>query len=95
MQTLVATLIFARLTQGQKCKRVPLAVPDKIFGLTLFLDFIDRCAHYALAFSATGSARARGPFGVPQTNEATLLPLDYLCVPKGNQWKRQSSPRRK
>ena len=22
---------------------VPVAVPDKIFGLTLFLDFIDRC----------------------------------------------------
>ena len=27
VQKLVATLIFARLTQGQKCKRVPSGVP--------------------------------------------------------------------
>ena len=38
----------------------PLAVPDKIFGLTLSLDFIDRGAHCACALSATGSAQARG-----------------------------------
>ena len=38
----------------------PFAVPDKIFGLTPFLDFIDRGTHYALASPATGSARARG-----------------------------------
>ena len=37
----------------------PFAVPDKIFGLTLILDFIDRGTHCALAVSATGSARAR------------------------------------
>jgi len=36
---------------------VPLAVPDKIFGLTLFLDFIDRGAINQLALSAIGSAR--------------------------------------
>ena len=35
----------------------PLAVPDKIFGLTPFLGFIDRCAINHLASSATGSAR--------------------------------------
>jgi hypothetical protein len=40
--------------------RCPFAVPDKIFGLTLILDFIDRGTHCALAVSATGSARARG-----------------------------------
>jgi len=37
----------------------PFAVPDKIFGLTHFLDFIDRGTHCALAASATGSARTR------------------------------------
>ena len=42
----------------------PFAVPDKIFGLALFLDFIDRCTHCAWASSATGSAQAR----------ATILP---------------------
>ena len=35
----------------------PFAVPYKIFGLTLFLDFIDRGAINQLAYSATGSAR--------------------------------------
>ena len=35
----------------------PLAVPDKILGLTLFPDFIDRGAINQLASSATGSAR--------------------------------------
>ena len=29
VQKLVATLIFARPTQGQKCKRVPSGVPHK------------------------------------------------------------------
>ena len=38
----------------------PFAVPDKIFGLTPFLDFIDRGTHCAFASSATGSAQARG-----------------------------------
>ena len=37
------------------------AVPDKIFGLAPFLDFIDRCTLTALAASATGSARAVSP----------------------------------
>ena len=37
----------------------PFAVPDKIFGLTHFLDFIDRCTRYTLDVSAAGSARAR------------------------------------
>ena len=35
----------------------PLAVPYKIFGLSLFLDFIDRGAINQLAASAAGSAR--------------------------------------
>ncbi len=34
----------------------PFAVPDKIFGLTLFLDFIDRGTINQFASSATGSA---------------------------------------
>ena len=36
---------------------VPLAVPDKIVGLTHFLNFIDRGAINHLAVSATGSAQ--------------------------------------
>ena len=35
----------------------PLAVPEKIIGLTLILDFSDRGAINQLACSATGSAR--------------------------------------
>jgi hypothetical protein len=35
----------------------PLAVPEKIIGLTLILDFFDRGAINQLACSATGSAR--------------------------------------
>ena len=57
-----ATPYFAPKVQRQ---RVPFAVPDKIFGLARSLDFIDRCTRCALALSATGSARARGPSGVP------------------------------
>jgi hypothetical protein len=37
------------------------AVPEKIFGLTLILDFFDRCTQTPLAVSATGGARAFGP----------------------------------
>ena len=48
----------------------PFAVPDKIFGLTYFLDFIDRGTHCACAFSATGSAQARGHSGEYQINDA-------------------------
>ena len=35
----------------------PLAVPDKIFGLTLFLDFIDRGAINHFTSSATGGVK--------------------------------------
>jgi hypothetical protein len=34
----------------------PLAVPEKIIGLTHFLDFFDRCAINQFASSAAGSA---------------------------------------
>ena len=40
---------------------VRLAVPEKPFGLTLILRFFDRCGKRALAFSATGSAKALFP----------------------------------
>ncbi len=43
----------------------PFAVPDKNFGLTQFLDFIDRGTHCACAFTATGSAQARGRLRCP------------------------------
>ena len=37
------------------------AVPDKIFGLTPFLNFVDRCTQNTLLGSATGGARCFGP----------------------------------
>ena len=40
---------------------VRLAVPEKPFGLTLFLRFFDRCGNCVLAFSATCSARPQFP----------------------------------
>ena len=46
--------------QQNAFNRSPFAVPDKIFGLTLILDFIDRCTHCAFPASATGSGKARG-----------------------------------
>ena len=40
--------------------KVPFVVPDKIFGLTLILDFIDHGTRLCPALSATGSAGQRG-----------------------------------
>ena len=40
--------------------RCPFAVPDKIFGLALILDFIDRCTTRYPTVSATGSVGQRG-----------------------------------
>ena len=40
---------------------VHLAVPEKHFGLTLFLVFFDRCGNCGLASSATGGARPQFP----------------------------------
>ena len=34
------------------------AVPEKIIGLMLFLDFFDRCTQIACTASATGSVQA-------------------------------------
>ena len=39
----------------------PFAVPEKIIGLTLTLDFFDRCTLNSLAVSATGSAKPFRP----------------------------------
>lgn len=43
---------------GNKPVSARLAVPEKIFGLTLFLDFFDRCGNKPFASSAAGSANA-------------------------------------
>ena len=58
-QGLKTSRIFPNLWDFPE-KPSPFAVPYKIFGLTPFLDFIDRSTHCALAVSATGGARARG-----------------------------------
>ena len=43
------------------CVSPRFAVPEKIIGLTLFLDFFDRCTLSGLAVSAAGSARPLRP----------------------------------
>ena len=48
--------------QGLVLRIYPFAVPDKIFGLALFLDFIDRGTRLCSAVSATGGAEQRGPY---------------------------------
>ena len=62
---------FARTSQMPAS---PFAVPDKIFGLTLSLDFIDRGTHCAWASSATGSAQARGPREKPFSARSAKTP---------------------
>ena len=37
--------MFGRGRRARSCFATPLAVPEKIFGLPLFLDFFDRCAN--------------------------------------------------
>ena len=41
--------------------RVPFAVPEKIIGLALFLDFFDRGTRLCFAVSRTASAQQRAP----------------------------------
>ena len=67
-----------KILQIVKC-RCPFAVPEKIFGLTPFLDFFDRCTRCALALSATGGAQARGQdltirFSLPETDSKKSRP---------------------
>ena len=45
--------------------RVPVAVPDKIFGLTLFLDFIDRCHSLTSLILPQAALGSLPPFGAP------------------------------
>ena len=67
---------------GYEPDELPFAVPDKIFGLTLSLDFIDRGTHYALAASATGSARARGQLLYSAIfRRFPLAPVNYSTRP--------------
>ena len=51
---------------------VPVAVPDKIFGLTLFLDFIDRC-HSLCSLTPPPAAVASLPILDNRTACAFLL----------------------
>ncbi len=53
---------------------VPLAVPEKIFGLALILDFFDRSAINRLACSATGSASRFIPIRSLKPN------LKQICI---------------
>ena len=51
-----------KLWRFESAPLCPVAVPKKIFGLSLFLDFFDRCHSLLLASSAAGSARSRPHF---------------------------------
>ena len=57
----------------------PFAVPDKIFGLTHFLDFIDRGTHCALPSSATGGGRARDPTSCARRSHNPEVGQGLLC----------------
>ena len=59
----------------------PFAVPEKIVGLTLSLDFFDRGTINQLASSATGSARNENP---ASTLEAGLLWARLRCPKKSS-----------
>ena len=63
--------------QGLVLRIYPFAVPDKIFGLALFLDFIDRGTRCACASSATGSTQARDPTSYARrlSNPETIAPI--------------------
>ena len=50
--------------------KTPVAVPDKIFGLTLSLDFIDRCHSLRSLYLPLGSA----PIAPPQSATLTAPP---------------------
>ena len=53
--------VFASVRTGSRTCH--LAVPEKVFGLTLILRFFDRCGNCALPSSATGSGNAQFPPG--------------------------------
>ena len=55
--------------RARSCFATPLAVPEKIFGLPLFLDFFDRCANPCSLFPPP-AALAGPPLAVPETADA-------------------------
>ena len=70
---------FWRRKRDLKLQATPLAVPEKIFGLTLYLDFFDRCANAVLAVSAAGGARRRCPrLRRSDSNSAWFHKVKYL-----------------
>ena len=74
-----AESISARLTAPivVRADNVPFVVPDKIFGLTLILDFIDHGTRLCPASSATGSAGQRGrPYSVFDKPEFEFIILN-------------------
>ena len=50
-----------RVSRRRWAPACPFAVPEKIVGLALVLDFFDRGTRFCLASSATGGARQRVP----------------------------------
>ena len=78
------------LSAGDWTRNIPVAVPDKIFGLTLILDFIDRChsltslypPQAALGSLPTGHLHLDGFGSAPITNKKEeAYASSFLLVP--------------
>jgi len=91
--------LFLCLGTGWTVHLFPVAVPDKIIGLTLILDFIDRCPRCALPASAPGGGRARGRLRCPIKIIGLTLILDFIdrcphcACPCLRHWRRAGSRR--
>ena len=72
--------------RARSCFATPLAVPEKIFGLPLFLDFFDRCANpcslypppAALAGVARHAPRASGSLLLYKTRKTSAQAEAFL-----------------
>ncbi len=62
-----------------RSQEIPVAVPEKNFGLSLFLVFLDRCHSLLLPASATGGGRNRPPqiLRIDKTKTKPPNPFDF------------------
>ena len=63
--------------RARSCFATPLAVPEKIFGLPLFLDFFDRCANPCSLYPPP-AVLAGPPLAVPERIFGLPLFLDFF-----------------
>ena len=68
VQKLVATLIFARPPQGQKCKRVPSGVPNKdgyFYRVAVLIVFALKCSFFGAFLTFCGVIKNNSAIYVP------------------------------